>query len=72
MAFVSGDCWFVQLVHLGWLACGWLALHRRLLGAMLRDVNRIISLRRTWPMLHEIISWERVRELLESNEKDVA
>ena len=53
----------------GWPAVGWLFIGASI-GAFGRDVNRILSLFRTWPVLHEIINWQRLRELLQGNEKD--
>jgi hypothetical protein len=69
LAVLAGLCsWFIWA---GGPAVGWLYIGA-CFGAILRDVNRIIALLRTWPTLHEIIRWERVRELLESHEKDAA
>ena len=59
-------CWFI------WAGCpayGWLLIGVSF-GALFRDVNRILSLFRTWAVIHEIIKWERVRELIQSHEKD--
>ena len=55
----------VGLIVAGWPSAGWLYLGI-CIGAVLRDVNRIIALRRTWPVVHEIVRWERVRELMEA------
>jgi len=38
------------------------------IGAFLRDVNRILSLSRTWPVIHEIINWQRLGELIKGSE----
>jgi hypothetical protein len=61
-------CWFIWagLPVLGWIFIG------ASIGAFLRDVNRILSLSRTWAVIHEIIKWERLRELIQSYEKDAA
>ncbi len=59
--------WMVSSgIALGWLLVGLCA------GAMLRDVGRFQILFRTWPALREIISWERVTELLRAHETDKA
>jgi hypothetical protein len=52
----------------GWTGGGWVCIGM-CFGAILRDVGRFQVLLRTWPALHEVISWERVSELIESNEK---
>lgn len=54
--------WYIWagLPALGWVFIG------AGIGAFLRDVNRILSLFRTWPVLHQIINWERLRELLQN------
>jgi len=59
-------CWYIWagLPALGWLFIG------MTIGAFLRDVNRILSLFRTWPVIQEIINWARLRELLETSKKD--
>jgi len=46
----------------GWLVVGMCA------GAFLRDIGRFQVLFRTWPVLQEIISWERVRELIQTHD----
>ena len=46
----------------GWLVIGMCA------GAFLRDIGRFQVLFRTWPVLREVISWERVRELIQTHE----
>jgi hypothetical protein len=38
------------------------------IGAFLRDVKRILGPSQTWPILYEIINWERLRVLLQNNE----
>ena len=55
----------------GWPTYGWLLIGVSI-GAFLRDVNRILSLSRTWAVIHEIIRWERLRELIQSHDKDAA
>jgi hypothetical protein len=50
----------------GFPALGWVFIGAGI-GAFLRDVNRILSLFRTWPVLQKIINWERLRELLQSD-----
>jgi len=55
-------------IRVGLPALGWVFIGTTI-GAFLRDVNRILSLFRTWPVVHEIINWERLRELLQNNEK---
>jgi hypothetical protein len=59
--------WMVSSgITLGWLVVGLCA------GAMLRDVGRFQILLRTWPAVREIISWERVADLLRTHETDKA
>ena len=53
------------------MAFGWLIVGLAL-GAILGDVGRLQVLLRTWPVLHEVIRWERVAELLNSDEKSGA
>ncbi|HWY32874.1 MAG TPA: hypothetical protein VNX46_19065 [Candidatus Acidoferrum sp.] len=60
--------WFIWA---GWPVIGWVFIGISI-GAFLRDVNRILSLFRTWPAIHEIIKWERLRELMQSHEKNAA
>src|SRR5438445_13674063 len=48
--------------ELGWMFVG------MTIGAFLRDVNRILSLSRTWPVLQEIINWQRLGELIKGGE----
>lgn len=55
--------WYIWI---GWPALGWVFIGVGI-GAFLRDVNRILSLLRTWPVLHKIINWELLRELLQNN-----
>lgn len=38
-------------------------------GAFLRDIGRFRVLVRIWPVYQEIINWQRVKELLEADEK---
>jgi hypothetical protein len=38
-------------------------------GAFFRDIGRFRALVCVWPIYKEIINWQRVSELLESNEK---
>jgi len=61
-------CYYIRigLPSVGWFFIG------GTIGAFLRDVNRILSLFRTWPMLHKIINWERLMELLKDNEESTA
>jgi hypothetical protein len=59
-------CWYIWA---GMPALGWVFIGISI-GAFLRDVSRILSLFRTWAVIHEIINWERVRELLHNNEKE--
>jgi hypothetical protein len=47
----------------GWL---WIGL---VVGAFFRDIGRFRGLVRVWPVYKEIINWQRISELLESNEK---
>lgn len=65
---IAGGCWLIWggLSGFGWLFIGIST------GAFLRDIGRILSLSRTWAVMHEIISWERLRELIQSYEKDAA
>jgi hypothetical protein len=65
---IALGCW---LVLAGLTGYGWLLIGTSI-GAFLRDVNRILSLSRTWAAIHEIIKWERLKELLQKDEKNVA
>jgi hypothetical protein len=47
---------------IGWLVIGMCG------GAFLRDIGRFQVLFRTWPVLREVINWERVRELIQTHE----
>jgi hypothetical protein len=49
--------------NIGWLWIGFAG------GAFGRDIGRFRGLVRVWPIYKEIINWQRVSELLESNEK---
>jgi hypothetical protein len=49
----------------GWPEVGWIFIGVSV-GAFLRDINRIIALFRTWPVTHQVINWQRVKELLEA------
>jgi hypothetical protein len=39
-------------------------------GAFGRDIGRFRQFVRVWPVYKEVVNWQRVSELLESNEKD--
>jgi hypothetical protein len=65
---IAAGCWFIWA---GWSGYGWLLIGASI-GAFLRDVNRILSLSRTRAVLHEIIKWERLKELIQSYEKNAA
>ena len=67
LPFAAG-WWFIWA---GWPGYGWLLIGMSM-GAFLRDVNGILSLFRTWAVIHEIIMWERLRELIQSHEEDAA
>ena len=47
---------------------GWLYIGIAV-GAFCRDIGCFIGVVRSWPVYKEIINWQRVSELLESNEK---
>ena len=47
----------------GWLWIGLVA------GAFFRDIGRFRGLVRVWPVYREIINWQRVKELLETDNK---
>src|SRR5438309_12872 len=38
------------------------------LGAWLRDIGRAQVLVRTWPVMQEVINWERVRQLVQTDD----
>jgi hypothetical protein len=40
-------------------------------GTLFRDVGRFIALTQSWPVLQDVIRFERVRELLESDGQEV-
>ncbi len=61
---VAAGCWFIWA---GWSGFGWVLIGAAI-GAFLRDVNRILSLFRTWGAIHEIINWARLRELVHNSE----
>jgi hypothetical protein len=65
---LAAGFWFIWA---GWPGYGWLFIGVSI-GAFLRDVNRILSLSRTWAVIHEIIKWDRVRGLIQSHDKDAA
>lgn len=62
---VGLGCWYLSS---DWPGFGWLCIGASA-GAFLRDINRILSLSRTWPAIHETINWQRLQELVQSNEK---
>jgi hypothetical protein len=62
---VAAGYWYLRI---GFTALGWWCIGAAV-GAFLRDINRILSLSRTWPALHEIIKWERLKELIQGCEK---
>ena len=66
LVFVAAGRWYMWA---GWPTVGWLLIGVSI-GAFLRDVKRICSLFCTWPVIHEIINWKRVRELIQCREKD--
>lgn len=49
----------------GWPAVGWVLVGVSV-GAFLRDVNRILSLFLTWPVLHQVINWQQLKESREA------
>jgi hypothetical protein len=55
----------------GWPQASWILIGLSI-GAFLRDIARIQILYRTWPVLHEIINWERVKDLMQNNAKDTS
>ena len=60
---LAAGCWCIWA---GWPAIGWVLIGASI-GAFLRDLNRILSLFCTWPVLHEIINWERLEELIQTS-----
>ncbi len=56
-------------IRAGWPVLGWVFIGVGI-GAFLRDVNRILSLFRSWPVLHKIINWESLKDLLQNNALD--
>lgn len=66
LVVAGAGCWYMWA---GWPAVGWLFVGASI-GAFLRDWNRILSLFRTWPVIHQIIDWQRLAELIQSHEKD--
>ncbi len=47
----------------GWLWIGLVA------GAVFRDIGRFRGIVRVWPVYREIIDWQRVKELLKTDDK---
>ena len=58
----------VILLTPGFEKAGWLYIGLAV-GAFCRDIGRFIGVVRSWPVYQEIINWQRVSELLESNDK---
>jgi hypothetical protein len=56
-------------IDAGWPAVGWVFIGVTI-GSFLRDLKRILSMILAWPVLREIIDWDRVRELLRDAEKN--
>ena len=67
LAIAGAGYWYMWA---GWPALGWLCVGVSI-GAFLRDWNRIMSLFRTWPVIHKIIDWQRLGELIRNHEKEV-
>lgn len=61
----GGGLWYMWA---GWPALGWIFVGVSI-GAFLRDWSRILSVFLTWPAIREILDWQRLRELIESHEK---
>lgn len=64
---VAIGCWAITagIPAVGWLFVGaWI-------GVFLRDVGRFQVFFQTWPVLHEVIDWKRVNDLVETWEKDL-
>ncbi len=68
LLLVSAAIGFWATTAVGVPAAGWLVVGM-CAGAFLRDIGRFQVLFRTWPVLREVISWERVRELIQTHDK---
>ena len=64
-ACAAASTWFIWA---GWPVVAWVLIGL-CGGAFLRDIGRIQVFLRTWPVLHAIIDWPRVQELLSSELK---
>jgi hypothetical protein len=60
----GGSTWFIWA---GWPAIAWLFIGA-CAGAVLRDIGRIQLLCRTWPVTQTSLDWQRVQELLASDD----
>lgn len=74
-AFWLSWLWLLGVLALGWFyvwggwrAFGWVIIGIAI-GAFLRDVNRILTLFRTWPALHEVFNWDRLKDLIQPKEQ---
>ena len=54
---------FVPGTVFGWLVIGMAA------GAFFRDIGRARSMSQVWPIYREITNWQKVTELLETDDK---
>jgi len=65
LALLAGaSTWFIWA---GWPVVAWLFIGV-CAGAFLRDIGRIRILFQTWPVTHAALDWQRVQELLSSND----
>lgn len=60
----AASTWFIRA---GWSPVAWVFIGI-CAGAFLRDVGRIRILFRTWPVIHSVLDWQRVQELLLSDD----
>jgi hypothetical protein len=63
-----GGSWFVSQVS-SWAAGLVIGLCA---GAFFRDIGRLLQSYRTWPLVEEVMNWQRVEELVQSHEHTTA
>ncbi|MFO0808893.1 MAG: hypothetical protein U0746_09745 [Gemmataceae bacterium] len=67
LLLVGAAVGFWAMAAVGVPEAGWLVVGM-CVGAFVRDVGRCRVLFRTWPVLREVIRWERVRELIQTHD----
>lgn len=64
----AASTWFIWA---GWPVIAWLYIGV-FAGVVLRDIGRIRILSHTWPVFHTVLDWERIQQILASDETDAA